>query len=549
MAVDNASLFEKAEESAATAERNRLARDLHDAVSQTLFSASLIAEVLPRTFQKDPDEGRRRLDELRQLTRGALAEMRMLLLELRPAALAEADLPDLLRHLAEAITGRARVPVEVELQPCTDLSPDVRINFYRIAQEALNNVAKHSGACRSTSDAFVRRRRRAQGAADRRGRRPRFRPHGRFGQSPGPQHHVGTGGGHRSDTGGPVSQGRGHSGERRVGLTGAFRVDVAGRRKGQVRRCAIWSPERRVSSAPRWYANWRRRAIEVVALVRDPAQVKAAASGDSPLLRPGVLLAQGDITDKETLRAPMTGVDGVFHIAGWYKIGARDKTPAFTTNVEGTRNVLETAGELGVGKIVYTSTLAVFSDTHGRVVDEDYHFAGKHISVYDESKWRAHYEVALPLMRKGLPVVIVQPGVVYGPGDRGPWPTRSSPTCGENCPWCRRRAPTAGAMWPTSPGRTCSPWRRGGVGESYIIGGPCAELSEVLAILERLSGVPRASVAQLPGSAADGLPGHGARSTACTRWRAPSRPRPCEWAPARPTWAATPRPCASWGSR
>ena len=134
------------DELAASKERQRLARDLHDAVSQTLFSASLIAEVLPRTFQKDPDEGRRRLDELRQLTRGALAEMRMLLLELRPAALAEADLPDLLRHLAEAITGRARVPVEVELQPCTNLPPDVRINFYRIAQEALNNVAKHSGA-------------------------------------------------------------------------------------------------------------------------------------------------------------------------------------------------------------------------------------------------------------------------------------------------------------------------------------------------------------------------------------------------------------------
>ncbi len=146
MAVDNASLFEKAEESAATAERSRLARDLHDAVSQTLFSASLIAEVLPRIYEKSPLDGARRLEELRQLTRGALAEMRMLLLELRPAALAETNLDDLIHHLAEAITGRARIPLEVDLQPCAGLPSDVRLNFYRIAQEALNNVAKHSGA-------------------------------------------------------------------------------------------------------------------------------------------------------------------------------------------------------------------------------------------------------------------------------------------------------------------------------------------------------------------------------------------------------------------
>ena len=113
MAVDNARLYEHAEESAAAAERNRLARDLHDAVSQTLFSVSLIAEVLPRIYARDPVQGAQRLDELRQLTRGALAEMRTLLLELRPAALAEANLSDLLKQLGEAVTGRARIPVEV----------------------------------------------------------------------------------------------------------------------------------------------------------------------------------------------------------------------------------------------------------------------------------------------------------------------------------------------------------------------------------------------------------------------------------------------------
>jgi len=132
------------------AERNRLARDLHDAVSQTLFSASLIAEVLPRLWEKDPDAGRKRLEEVRELTRGALAEMRTLLFELRPAALAEADLGDLLRQLAASITGRARVSVSIKIEGQCSLSAETKIGLYRIAQEALNNVAKHSSASSAT---------------------------------------------------------------------------------------------------------------------------------------------------------------------------------------------------------------------------------------------------------------------------------------------------------------------------------------------------------------------------------------------------------------
>jgi PAS domain S-box-containing protein len=139
-------LAAQAREQAAAVERTRLARDLHDAVSQTLFSASLIADVLPRIWERDEAEGRRRLDEVRQLTKGALAEMRTLLFELRPAALADADLSDLLRQLAESVTGRARVPVSTRLEGQCTLDADTRIALYRIAQEALNNVAKHSAA-------------------------------------------------------------------------------------------------------------------------------------------------------------------------------------------------------------------------------------------------------------------------------------------------------------------------------------------------------------------------------------------------------------------
>jgi PAS domain S-box-containing protein len=146
LAIENASLRARVEETAAAAERSRLARDLHDAVTQTLFSASLIAEVLPRLWERNPAEAQRRLAELRELTRGALAEMRTLLLELRPSALMEADMGDLLRQLAESITGRARIPVTVTMEGTCGTSPEIKVALYRIAQEALNNTAKHSDA-------------------------------------------------------------------------------------------------------------------------------------------------------------------------------------------------------------------------------------------------------------------------------------------------------------------------------------------------------------------------------------------------------------------
>lgn len=152
LAIESARFSEQAQHAAAQEERQRLARELHDAVTQTLFSASLIAEVLPRLWERKPEEGQRRLQELRQLTRGALAEMRTLLLELRPSALVEANLGDVLRQLGEAVTGRARLPVSVTVDASTasgsraTLPPDVQVGLYRIAQEALNNVIKHANA-------------------------------------------------------------------------------------------------------------------------------------------------------------------------------------------------------------------------------------------------------------------------------------------------------------------------------------------------------------------------------------------------------------------
>jgi len=146
MAIENAQLYKQAQFAATIEERQRLARELHDAVTQTLFSSSLIADVLPRIWERNPEEGRRRLEELRQLTRGALAEMRTLLMELRPSALVEVELGDLLRQLSEAFTGRSRIPVHLEINRNIEIPPDVKVSLYRIAQESLNNIFKHAGA-------------------------------------------------------------------------------------------------------------------------------------------------------------------------------------------------------------------------------------------------------------------------------------------------------------------------------------------------------------------------------------------------------------------
>lgn len=139
-------LGKKAVEEAVTAERNRLARDLHDAVTQTLFSTSLIAEILPELWETNIEEAKNSTEELRQLTRGALAEMRTLLLELRPATLTQVRLSDLIKQLCEAFIGRSRLPIVLNIEGDLELPPEVQVAFYRIAQESLNNVFKYARA-------------------------------------------------------------------------------------------------------------------------------------------------------------------------------------------------------------------------------------------------------------------------------------------------------------------------------------------------------------------------------------------------------------------
>jgi nucleoside-diphosphate-sugar epimerase len=151
------------------------------------------------------------------------------------------------------------------------------------------------------------------------------------------------------------------------------------------------------------------RNHQVVALVRSVEK--------ATLLKAlGVELHIGDIRTPDTFRAAMRGADGVFHVAAWYRIGVKEPD-AERINVDGTRNVLEAARDLNIPRIVYTSTVGVFGDTRGHLVDETYYAEGPFVTEYDRTKWVAHYQVAVPMIRAGMPVMIAMPGLVYGPGD------------------------------------------------------------------------------------------------------------------------------------
>ena len=156
----------------------------------------------------------------------------------------------------------------------------------------------------------------------------------------------------------------------------------------------------------------RERGDDVVCLVRNPGKA-------GRLTELGCQLVSGDLGDSAAIRAGMDGCDAVVHAAAMYEVGipAKQRPAMWEANVAGTENVLKAAGEAGVAKLVYVSTVGIFGNTHRQVVDETYEPPGKEFtSYYEETKLEAH-RVAKRMIEDGLPGVIVQPGGVYGPGD------------------------------------------------------------------------------------------------------------------------------------
>lgn len=220
---------------------------------------------------------------------------------------------------------------------------------------------------------------------------------------------------------------------------------------------------------------------DVTALVRTPA--RAAELGAL-----GVGLVRGDLDDEEALDRLLDGADGLFHVAGWYQLGARDPSLGRRVNVDGTRNVLAAARRVGTAKIVYTSTLAVNSDTGGTVRDETFEYAGEHVSEYDRTKALAHHLVR-EAAAAGLPVVTVMPGAIYGPGDT----SQTGELIARVVAGGRPQVPRGGGMlvWThvadVARGHSLA-MERGEHGEAYMLAGDQATLTQVLQRTAALAG-------------------------------------------------------------
>lgn len=235
------------------------------------------------------------------------------------------------------------------------------------------------------------------------------------------------------------------------------------------------------------------REYEVVALAR--------SESSAALLRElGAQPVTGDITDVDSMREPMSGSDVVFHVAGWYKLGSNGWLDAEKINVVGTRNVLNLAVDLNVPKIVYTSTVAVFGDTGGELVDETYHSNGPFLSVYDRTKWLAHYKVAIPLIEEGAPIIIVMPGGVYGPGDNS-WLAEAMRLYYRGIPVITgpETTLTYAHVEDVAEGHILAA-ERGRLGESYVLAGPAVPLGEMVDFWSYLTG-KRAPALRVPAGA------------------------------------------------
>jgi len=227
----------------------------------------------------------------------------------------------------------------------------------------------------------------------------------------------------------------------------------------------------------------RLRGDDVVALVRSPEKAEA-------LRELGCELVEGDLSDDAAIARGVEGAEAVIHAGAVYKVGIpKSEYPAmFESNVAGTERVLDAAVSAGVPKIVYVSTCAVFGDTHGKAVAEGYKRDAPFPSEYERTKTLAH-ELAEDRIAGGAPIVIVQPGGVYGPNDHsevgnmieqartGKLPAKMFPDAGFM--FCHVEDIAAGIVLALDKGRT---------GEAYVISGDQGTLGDLIDRVASIAG-------------------------------------------------------------
>lgn len=227
----------------------------------------------------------------------------------------------------------------------------------------------------------------------------------------------------------------------------------------------------------------RARGDEVVTLVRSPEKAEALRSS-------GCELIEGDLSSVEAIRRGVQGCDAVVHVGAVYKVGIPKSEHAamYEANVTGTENVLDAAIEVHVPRIVHVSTVGVFGNTHGKVVDETYRRDVDFPSEYERTKTLAH-EIAEDRIAKGAPIVIVQPGGVYGPNDHselgniidqastGKLPAKLYPETGFM--FCHVEDIAAGILLALDKGQ---------VGDAYILSGTQGTLGELVDRVAAIAG-------------------------------------------------------------
>jgi nucleoside-diphosphate-sugar epimerase len=258
-------------------------------------------------------------------------------------------------------------------------------------------------------------------------------------------------------------------------------------------------------------ARLRERGDEVVALVRSPDK-----AGD--LRSRGCEFVEGDLGSVATIEDAVRGCDAVFHVAAVYKVGIppSERPAMYEANVRGTARVIDAAAAAGVRRIVFVSTIGAFGNTEGRVVDERYRHPGDgYLSYYEETKVLAH-RIAEERIAAGAPVIIVQPGGIYGPGDtsdlgnmmermrRGQVPIKVFPESGFN--WVHVDDVVDGILLAHDEGR---------IGEAYVLGGQLGTLADMMDAVAVAAGDP------------PGVGGQGGDPLRAPRWPADGRgPQP-----------------------
>jgi nucleoside-diphosphate-sugar epimerase len=229
----------------------------------------------------------------------------------------------------------------------------------------------------------------------------------------------------------------------------------------------------------------RERGDDVVVLAR-------SAQKASPLQALGCEVVEGDLSRGDAIAEGLRGADAAIHAAADYRVGvpARECAALHEANVRGTERVLDEAIDAGVARIVYVSTGNVFGNTGEHVADEGYErdTSRGFLSCYDETKYLAH-QAARERIAQGAPIVIVQPGAVYGPGDESQVANIIDQT---------RTGKMKLLMFPDFTlsyvyvddlaDGIVKALDQGAIGESYVLGGEHASMKELVTQVAELSG-------------------------------------------------------------